>query len=384
MSDLSRNAPCVCGSGKKYKNCCQRLEVAGAAVPLAGAGAAHLALDWLALTFPDKAAKAVEEGFFVALGTKEREAIEALPSDLQSMIDINRSEWLLADARLDVGEPGAVRPPLAMELVLGPGGPVFSAAQRRYLESLAAAPLRFYDVVESRPGSGLLLQDVLDPESPPVRVHERTASRSLVRGDVLGARVVPEGETRVLSGAIYHFTRPVAGALRDDLREALKGAQGRRRKPPDPDVVRDLVTRIIVDSWLTQLARPREIPQLVDASTGDALMLVTDHYEVLDWDALAQALEAEPDVEGTRDSGWVRLDAADESGGRTVLAINPGKRKDRLEPFARTLRRADEGREWLQRVAGGSLRFLVRDIVDPRTMMRQMAEKESGKGRPGR
>jgi hypothetical protein len=384
VSDLLRNAPCPCGSGKKYKNCCQRLEAAGAAVPLAGAGAAHLALDWLALAFPDQLATAVQRGFFVALDAKEREELEALPSDLKSMININRAEWLLADARIDVGGRGDASPPRAMELVLGPGGPVLTAVQRRHLESLAAVPLRFYDVIESHPGSGLLLRDVLEPEGSPVRVRERSASRSLARGDVLGARVVPERDTFVLSGAIYHFNRPAAGALRDDLPAALKRAQGRRRRPLDPDVVRDLVTRIIVDAWLIQLARPPEIPRLVDASTGEALMLVTDHYEVLDWGALAQTLAAEPDVEGDRARGWVRLEAADESGGRTILAINLGKQKDRLEPFARTLRRADEGREWLQRVAGGSLRFLVRDIVDPRTMMRQMAEKDRGKGRPGR
>jgi hypothetical protein len=237
-------------------------------------------------------------------------------------------------------------------------------------------------VVGSHPGSGLLLRDVLDPESPPVRVRERTASRSLAGGDLLGARVVPEGETRVLSGAIYHFARPAAAVLRDDLRDALQGAQGRRRKPPDPDVVRDLVTRIIVDDWLGQLAGPREIPQFVDASTGDALMLVTDHYEVLDGDALALALAAEPDVEGARASGWGRLDVTDASDGRTVLAINLGGQKDRIELFARTLRRADEGRAWLGRVAGGSLRFLVRYSVVPRTMLRQMAEKDFGKRRP--
>jgi hypothetical protein len=384
VSDTSRNAACPCGSGKKFKNCCLHRGSAGVTGELAAAGAAHLALEWLALTLPDKVATAIEQGFFRALGPKEREAIEMLPSDVQTMIDINRSEWLLAEARLDVGEPGDTLPPRAMELVLGSGGPVLSTVQRRHLESLEAAPLRFYDVVESQPGSGLLLHDVLDPEGQPVSVRERTASRSLTQGDVLGARVLPEAEVFVLSGAIYYFNRPTADALREDLREALREARGRTRKPLDPDAVRDLVTSNIVDAWLTQLAKPPEIPRLVDASTGETLMLVTDHYEVLDWDALARALAAEPDVEGTRTRGWVRLDAADEGGGRTVLAINPGKRKDRLEPFARTLRRADEGREWLQRVAGESLRFLVRDIADPRTMMRQMAQKERGKGRPGR
>ena len=100
-------------------------------------------------------------------------------------------------------------------------------------------------------------------------------------------------------------------------------------------------------------------------------MLVTDHYEVLHWGALASRLEAEPDVEGDRREGWTRFVELGNDMRRSLLAINIGKTRNRIEPFARTTRLADEGRTWLERVAGDSIRFLIRDSVDPISMLKQ-------------
>jgi hypothetical protein len=80
---------------------------------------------------------------------------------------------------------------------------------------------------------------------------------------------------------------------------------------------------------------------------------------------LKRRLAAEPDVVGTRERGWSRLQDPGAETSRTLLALNPGKRPNRLEVFARTRKLADEGRRWLEGVAGRSLRYLTREIVDP-------------------
>ena len=111
---------------------------------------------------------------------------------------------------------------------------------------------------------------------------------------------------------------------------------------------------------------PEGVPLLVDASTGDPVSLITDHWEVRDWEALAAVLEERPDVGGNREQGWARLeeDDEDEELRRTLLAINPG-RGNRLETFARTHRRADEGREWFSRLAGDLVEHKSRETADP-------------------
>lgn len=106
------------------------------------------------------------------------------------------------------------------------------------------------------------------------------------------------------------------------------------------------------------------MPDLVDAATGDPILLVTDHYQVRDWQALEAALAAQPDVDGEREAGWTHFQELEGGARRGLLALNP-RRGDRLETFAQTRRRADEGREWLEEIAGGAVRFRTREMTDP-------------------
>ena len=49
------------------------------------------------------------------------------------------------------------------------------------------------------------------------------------------------------------------------------------------------------------------MPVIVDRTTGEPLVWITDHYRVQDWTALEQALSGEADVEGSREDGWSRV-----------------------------------------------------------------------------
>ena len=68
---------------------------------------------------------------------------------------------------------------------------------------------------------------------------------------------------------------------------------------------------------------------------------------------------------------------------RSLLAINIGEAKNRIEPFARTLRFADEGKAWLQQLAGDSIRYLDREVVAPVTILsRRDGSSGSGEASP--
>ncbi len=225
MTEVSRNAPCPCGSGKKYKNCClgrHGEQTAGRSVL---GSAVRAALDWLSLHHHDELENIIERGFYGMLEKEELERLDGLPDDVQDMVEANAADWVIADARRwEAGRRGAL-PPRVLDLVLGPDGAPLSAEQRAWLAELGARPLRLYEVLEARPGDGLVLSDCLDPDSGPIRVRERSASRSLVRWDVIGTRILHEGETRVLAGAIYPLS-PTAG---QELVEALRKEAGRGR-----------------------------------------------------------------------------------------------------------------------------------------------------------
>ena len=100
------------------------------------------------------------------------------------------------------------------------------------------------------------------------------------------------------------------------------------------------------------------------------MLLVTDHYRVLDAAALATALAACADVAGGAQAGWHRELAGDDGAVGSLAAIHPGKRPDRIEVFYRTQRHADEGRAWLDTLAGTAARHLTREISDPQAVLR--------------
>jgi hypothetical protein len=356
MVKNSRNDPCPCGSGRKYKKCCLMKEEELTSRHREEGTAVSRALDWLAQHYPQQVSETLDIEFFGALDQIERERLSKVSPGLQEMVHINSCEWLINDACIEVkGEMTPVR-----ELLLDPGGLLLTPAGQEWLKAMGERPLSLYEVRRVKPGEGMELADLLRPESPPVWVCERSASRSLVRLDIFGTRLIRRDIGFVMSGAAYPFSRHEALACRDEILREMKGVSW------DSDLAREIVSCHITDQWLQGLIAKRPIPTLVDTSTGEPIMLTTDHYRVRDWQKLEALLAVQPDVEGDRKEGWVRFTPLEGEMRRSRAALNP-KGNDKLEVFCRTLKLAEEARQWLENLAGNLLSYKIREMVDPRS-----------------
>ena len=370
-----RDGPCPCGSGKKFKNCCLRRERSEAQRTGHRATAVTRAIDWLGARYPAAVRAAIESGF--ASMTNDASPVQPgeIPSELLQMFQINAMEWLLARGEILIRRQGTPYLHRVSDLVLGPGGPLLTPGQRHFLEEIARRPIRLYEVLESRPGDGFVLKDALDSELPVYSVRERSGSRQLVQWDVFGARLIPVDDHWEIAGSVYTFATQghelIQGIrkARDEIAAAF---------PADEAYLDSFAERTVIAAWLVHVTTPPPMPQMVDQGSGEPLMLITDHYEVLDWHGLAKALESPSDVDGDRTEGWTRFASLEGDTRRSLLAINIGEAKNRIEPFARTLRLADEGKAWLQQLAGDSIRFLDREVVDPVTIL---SERDRNSGR---
>jgi hypothetical protein len=128
--------------------------------------------------------------------------------------------------------------------------------------------------------------------------------------------------------------------------------------------------------WLDHVLMPVEPSELRDASTGEPLVFVTDHYRVPDAGALKALLDACPELEADGQDGWVKLSTAEDGTQRAALHVHPGKVASRLEVFYRTEALADEGRPWFEGVAGDSVKHLSRDRTDPLEALRGGLEQD--------
>jgi hypothetical protein len=92
---------------------------------------------------------------------------------------------------------------------------------RTYFAALRDAPVSLYEVSDVRPGTSMVLRDLL-ADAEPVTVREMSATRSLKQWDRIAVRVVTERDHHVISGALLPFSTAAVDLLFSGLRDALK------------------------------------------------------------------------------------------------------------------------------------------------------------------
>jgi hypothetical protein len=354
---IGRNDPCPCGSGAKYKHCHGRPASISPTVidHDSHEGAVERALAWLTQRHRKAFQVAFDDLLLEDLWPDDGSDPADVDEDAWRMIMINLGEWLLAEGDIEVkGQWREIN-----EYLLGREGPALSPAQQRWIAQLGERPLRLYTVTEVHAGEGLTLVDALDAEAPPLRVQERAGSESARPGMLLGCRVMTVGDHLELSGAIYPFSALAEAGV-------LAAARLEQEEEQHPDDRAFGLGLAIARAWVHQLVNPPELPAIVDAVSGEPLLLITDHFQVLDSAALAEALSRCADVNANSAGGWHREQNSDDGLTRVLVAINPAKQPGRIEVFYRTQTLADEGRVWFESVAGDAVRHLTREISDPR------------------
>ena len=291
--------------------------------------------------------------------------IPDLNPGLAQMLEINLYEWLLAEGEIEVGGQGLD----VFEVLTSRRGPTLSRAEREALRELAERPLRLYEVVAADPGAVLVVRDVAAPDAQPITVEEKSASRTLAEGDLVGLRLVrrQRDDAWISSGAIYPLERSELQPLREEIRKIESEFSA--------EIARDLVSDLVIGTWLLRL--DPQVPKLVDRETGEPILFTTDHYRIHDEEKLRRILGAQEDVEELEepkdrkdrkdrrdrkepDPGWARIQPQTER-----LLCELSIQGDRLTISTRTRGRADDSRQWIEALAGESLTFRLREHSDP-------------------
>jgi hypothetical protein len=356
MDKIGRNDPCPCGSGQKYKKCCLVQHNLFASRRREEEQAIQTALSWLEQNYPDEIGEAVHYDFMDEPDEESIDAIDSLSPRLEQAISVNIDEWLLADGELDINGKDIK----ANELILSKGGPLLSAHGREWIEELGKRPLSLYEVRDVIKGEGLIVADMVNPDQKPVHIREKAATDFLVPWDTFGARLVWQDDSFVMSGAVYPLERETALDCLAEINSEIEHEKG------DPTLVRFIITHTIIDYWLDSILETKPLPELVDISTGDKILLTTDHYKVSSWDELERILEAQDDVDGDCEEGWNLFTELEDGRCRSRASLIQ-KEQSTLEVFCRTPRLADEARIWLESIAGALITYKIRDIVDPRS-----------------
>jgi hypothetical protein len=176
----ARNAPCSCGSGRKYKHCCLAAEKRAAR----------------AARFDDAVGSRIQDWAAETLGGEIDVALEEYTGPERTMHDDDLqifSTWFHGDRELASGGTPAERYAARSDL---------SAEEREAAARIAAARLGLHRVLAAEPGEWIALENVLSGVR--ARVHSANVSRDAVRWDILLGRVMA-GDPQRLWGPVRLF-----------------------------------------------------------------------------------------------------------------------------------------------------------------------------------
>lgn len=369
-SKTPRNAPCPCGSGRKYKKC-------------------HLAED----EERERAARGTgpdaDEARAVARRLAERDPIHALDERITAdALAIARRRWgrafdpdgALARLGLDFQctqsllgwSSGHHRGPdgkTALDLYLEERGGALDAEGRALVEAQRTAWFSYLEVVSAKPGRMITLRDLLTRAE--WTVEEKSASRMVRPRDVLLARVLDLGSRAILAGCHLRSLPPREGdAARRQLRSALRV----RAVKVSTEKLRDATAQgTLFRIWQEVVdaadARP---PPKVQNTDGEDLILTVDRFDVADGktDDVVACLLALPDAQRDKwDDGTVTVSFVRDGNAKGVLPTTLIGRAVveggvlRLETNSRE--RADRLRGLVAERLGALVSFRIREHSDP-------------------
>ena len=255
-----------------------------------------------------------------------------------------------------------------------------TAMNRAYIEALRGSVLSLYEVSDVRLGESFLARDLVRGGEP-IRVIERTATKTLVAWDVIAARIVTVRGKVQLTSVVLDVGREVAGEMLDLLgrtRDRAPAVAADLFGAADPELRARLAAALASESEILSVAAPMittlwlndairrclaPLPELANTD-GDPLEFMTLHYRIDPGGVagVAAALAEVPDLCAEADGAHWTLFAPE------APTPKSGRRKRALDPNAGRTVHASLGLE------NGVLKVLVnsearaarvRFLIDP-------------------
>jgi hypothetical protein len=366
---VARNAPCPCGSGRKYKKCHLPLDEADR--ERAEEQSRSRALDERMVR---KLFKFAAEHFGDRIGAVERVFKDV---DEASQLAI---PWLLYAFRVD----GRT----VLEAFIEARGNRTSEAERAWLEAQRTAWLSVWEVTAVVPGESVSLHDLLSGETRVVR--ESGISKSVVKRDALLARVRDREGVSLLDGLYPRPLPPIVAA------EVVRRARGRLRRTGAIPVERlrdEAFGRYLIRRWenaVAALDRRASIRPVLANTDGDPLLLTTDHFEIAPGEAAAveRLLAGIPGVEPPEAGedppvyAFLRPESEAQAGQELTLVGEARVSGAALRLDTNSVKRADALRERVEATCQARIRHRAREHADPLSSKAPPAKRDEARPSP--
>lgn len=226
-SKIGSNAPCPCGSGKKYKHCCMNSPHPNSIDLLhQKLRKVHdtLANNLMSYTIEKYGSNVTYEAWqdFI-LGGDEEFSIDSpynqlfFPWMLYQWIPIVNNEE--NEDEIETREESTIAESYAEEYVYR-----LSEMERKFIELTVNQPFSFYEIIECQPGKGFRLKDILTGTE--VDVIENSASQKAEKAQILFGQIIQYDNVGMLMASCSMYISPLYKIDMINHRSEIKAASG--------------------------------------------------------------------------------------------------------------------------------------------------------------
>jgi hypothetical protein len=384
---IGRNAPCPCGSGKKYKKCCLNKENVSSDLLHRRLGEAHDRLVHALMRYGYKIYGESALGFALDefMGWPDEGLTDENLTDHEPLF----YPWFLFNWMY---EPDPDLPQLngpeemtIAELYAADKKNRINHLEAQIIEATVHQPYSFYEIKEVRPGEGYMLKDIF--RGTIANVTEKKGSENARRGQILFGRVVQIDTVAMLIGCGTILIPPKLKPELIRLRQRLAEVDD----PIDFDTLYDYdieIRELYFDIYST-LMRPPELQN----TDGEPLRFHTIHYEI---DEPGLAFERLKNLSATVGEAELMESANLDESGRIVRAEIPWSRKGpkktpalentilgrllienrRVKIEVNSARRAENIRKEVEKRLGRHARYITTEIQSPDAMLEAIQNQE--------
>jgi hypothetical protein len=269
--------------------------------------------------------------------------------------------WFAFD--FDLGEGRTV-----FDLFLEREAKKLSSGECNFLDGMRGSHVRLYEILEVKVDQGFELRDLWDDRR--LWVRERLATRELATWDIIAARVGRGAEGEAVFETIPHV---YPAADKDDLLKGLRKAHRIFTKEfPERSIAGFFrsMAPVFHQLWLERVVL-RPLPKIMTAE-GEPFVFAKVIFDLFDREALRAALTGHPDIVDHGDGSYAWLEDA----GAFQRSLGTIGVEDRRVVFETTSqRRAERGREFLQRLCGDAASFRVIAYEDVGQALKRAPER---------
>ncbi|MCX7784836.1 MAG: SEC-C metal-binding domain-containing protein [candidate division WOR-3 bacterium] len=356
MSQIGRNDPCPCGSGKKYKKCC--LVNTNTEFGFEEFVKGRLVQDLLKFAYANYNIELHKAKLFFH---QQMPTSEKMTPEFLQLADINFWDWVVYDWVIDTKTKKTL-----IDLYIE-SGTKLTAEDLKVLDMMKKTYISLYEVQEVFPEKGMILKDLLLENE--YTVQEKLATRSMLKWNIFATRLLSLDKKYIISGCNYPYPITDKSLIVKNIKKYYRNYL-RKNKDGSWQELLKKDSHIFIDIWYASIAN--QPPLILQTTTNEALIFSKATYTISDIPAVLSGLKTITEFENIKDEEFIWEDL--NQYGEKVIFGKITIQSNKLIFETNSKERLDKGKEILNKKIGDFISHQSDEFQEPIELLKPLKD----------